>query len=557
MDVQPRSIQIGESATMSITIQGQNDAPAAQLPDIPGFQVSAGGRHQSMQISNGQQSSSVTYTYQLSPTEAGTFMVGPFALAAGGETIQLPGIQVKVEGTRNLADLLFALISTEATNIFHQQSFDLTISIYSRDLNLDSNVQLVDMPTTGLKLQEFRPLGNAREMFNNQLYDVRRYRCRATALTAGEFMLAPVLRVGILTQRQRQRDLFDPFGFFGGMESRPQDVTARPLTLAVKPLPNDGRPANFAGAVGRFSFDATAKPTELTAGDPVTLTVTLSGEGNIDVVSPPQIVAGNGFRTYEPKLIVNEIDAARGVGRKVFEQVVIPKTAEATNLTALSFSYFDPESARYETVTRGPFMFVLHPGSNDSSRLVQAGENQQAASRRLGADIGYLKPAPRRWTKIGDRPWFSHPAFIGFQTAPPLALALVFLAVRRRNELSRDISKARRQQAPKAARAALATAEQALASDNRRDYFEALWEAMASYFGHRHNLSPGEVTRDSVLARLPRGLKPELAAQLRDMFDRCEQERFGLTGGGPIPVEDRNLHQQLSGILRACEGSRS
>ncbi len=557
MDVQPRTLRIGEAATLSITIQGQTDAPSSALPEIPGFQVSAGQRSSNVEISGNQQRSSVTYTYQLSPTRLGTFNVGPFTFASGNERVELPAVQVRVEGERNLSDLLFATISTQATNIYHQQSFDLTIAVYSRDLNVDA-VSLVDMPTTGLRLQEFRQMGNSREMYNNQLYDVRRFRCRATALTAGEFILAPVLRVGILTQRQRQREIFDPFGFFGGMESHPQDITARPLTLGIKSLPNDGRPSNFAGAVGRFVFDATAKPTELAAGDPVTLTMTLSGEGNIDLVSPPQFAAGTGFRVYEPKLVANEVDTDRGVGRKMFEQVVIPKSAEATNLPTLSFSYFDPESARYQTITRGPFTLMIRPGSNDSARLVQAGESRAAATKQfLGTDIGYLKAAPSRWQRVGDRAWYAHPIFLGLQTVPPLALAIVMLAVRRRDELSRDISKARRQQAPKAARAALARAEKALAADDRRDYFEALWEGLASYFGHRYNLSPGEVTRDVVLSRLPRSLDPQHVQHLREMFDRFEQERFGMRRNEPLSTEERGLHTQLNAALRACEGARA
>ena len=559
MDIQPRAIQLGEAAQLTITMSGRAQSAPPQLPGIPDFQILSGGTQTSMQIINGVQSASVSYTYQLLPTKTGHFTIGPFNYNDGGQSVQLPAIEIDVVsgtgGSGALSDQLFGRLEASSTNLFHQQSFDLTFLVYSRGVNLDRSLRVDNMPTTGLKVQELRELGSGREVVNNQLYDVRRYRCRVTALTSGRFTLAPTLRLGLVTQRQRQDDFFAAF-FGNGMESRPYDLATEPLLLNIKPLPENGRPAGYSGAVGKFAFDARISPTEVNAGEPVTLTTTLNGEGNLEVVGAPSVAAASDFRTYEPKMTVNEIDPERGIGRRIFEQVLIPKTDKASQLPAITFSYFDPEAGEYRTQTRGPFQMVVHASSNEAAQVVQGSAVRPEPSRViLGTDIGYLKPAPSRWRHLSETAWFQSPVFYGLQALPALALVAVFFRVRRRDELARDVSKARRQQAPKAARAALARAEKSLKEKQRRPFFEHLWEALAAYFGNRFNLSPGEVDRDVVLRHFADSAGDEVKQEIRDVFDACERERFG-AGAAADAGQDEAFLERVRKLLNRCEGMR-
>ncbi len=567
MDVQPRVLELGEEATLTITIEDQRNAPAPSPPMVPDFQVEPAGTQTSFQFINSRQSSSVAYSFRLTPTRTGTFSVGPFSYVIGNQSLDLPAVQVQVVGrnspagtssTESTSDRLFARIEADTTNIFYQQSFDLSIAIYSQGFNLDRNVELVDMPTTGLQLQQFHQVSANREVFNGQAYDVRRFKCRATALTAGQFTLAPTLRVGILVQRKSRGD-FDPFGFFGGgVESRPRELPTQPLVLNIRPVPQEGRPAGYAGAVGAFDFDAQMTPTEVNAGEPITLTMSISGRGNLDMVSPPALAQADGFRVYEPKMTVNDLDGERGSGRRVFEQVLIPKSDKVKELGALSFSFLNPETGRYETQTRGPFPIVVHFSSNEAARIVQSTPSPAEPTRViLGADIGYLKLAPRHWQASGDRALFTRPIFIGAQCIPPLALAFIFFTLRRRESLEQDITKARRHRAPRAARSALAHAEKALHSGDRTAYYEQLWSALANYFGDRFNLAPGEVDRAIVGKRIGYLLEPTVADEMNNLFAHFEQERFGSAGAKtPLTEEDRNLVGRVRQLLRACEETR-
>ena len=578
-DIQPRVLKVGEAATCSFTIRGIDNPPTPGLPPIQGFQASYAGTQQSYSFVNGQQDNSVSFNYQLVPLKVGKFSIGPFTYATQSQTFSLPAVDVEVvppEGISSggneqpdASELLFATLTTGQTNIFNQQVIDIVLSIYSHGLNIGNNVSLMNMPSTGLSLQPFQEIQGSREVINNKAYDVRRFRAKAQALTAGAFKLEPTLQVQLLVQRERRRgppgfdsSFFDDF--FGTVQAQPVHITPKPLEIKVTPLPLENQPPGFAGAVGRFSFETQVKPTELSAGDPVTLTVQIVGEGNMDNISAPQIIAGDNFKVYEPRLVSKDIDSSRGIGRKTFEQVLIPRSDKVKALPALTFSYFDPTQAAYDTITRGPYPLVVHASSNATAKLLQAVPTQPEASTIiLGTDIVYLKPAPGHWTKAGDRPWYLHPFFLALQVLPVLAVGLIFLSVMHREKLAGDVALARRHQAPRSARVGLHKAENALSARDQKAFVEAVWETLASYFGNRLNLSPGEVTSEAVLGALIAGkLDPAYKEQVRDLFSYCEKGRFGYGESKTMPLSAQDktvcsdILNRLNRILKECERIR-
>lgn len=572
-DIQPRALRVGEAATCTFTIRGIDNPPTPGLPPVQGFQAGFAGRQQSFSVVNGQQDSSVTFTYQLVPLQAGKFNVGPFTYATPDQSFNLPAIEVEVvppDGTpsqgssqQDPSELLFATITTDQTNIYNQQVFDIVLTIYSLGLNVGNNISLMNMPSSGLSLQPFQELQGGRQVINNKAYDVRRFRAKAQALTAGTFKLEPTLQVPLLVQRQRRgppgfdSSFFDDF--FGTVRTQPVNITPKPLDLVVKSLPSEGQPPGYAGAVGRFAFEAQAKPTELNAGDPITLTVQIVGEGNLENISAPQLVAGDDFKVYEPRLVSKDVDPNRGVGRKTFEQVLIPRSEKVTMLPALAFSYFDPARESYDTITRGPYPLVVRASSNATARMLQAVPAQPEANTIiLGTDIVYLKPAPAHWTKMGSTPWYARRAFLLLQLVPVLALGVLFASVRHRQRLAGDIAFARRQQAPKSARAAIRKAEQAIERKDRSAFYEAVWEALASYFGNRLNLTAGELAAETVLFALNRARMSESdVAQVRSLFERCERERFGIVSPDAVhEAQEHGILDELSQVLRKCERLR-
>ena len=115
--------------------------------------------------------------------------------------------------------------------------------------------------------------------------------------------------------------------------------------LEIKDLP-PGKPADFSGGIGQFKLDVEAEPRRAQAGDPVTVRLLLSGQGNFDRISPPVLSDEHGLKTYPPSAKFKADDDVGLSGVKTFEQVVIADGAR-TSLPAYRFNYLDPATGKY------------------------------------------------------------------------------------------------------------------------------------------------------------------------------------------------------------------
>ncbi len=534
-DVQPRLLNLGETAQATLTFHGVRSAPNIEFPQIPGLQIAGTG--QMIQSING--ASSVQLNYNLFPQKPGTHTIGPYTLDYNGEQIQIPAVTLEVrapDGSANTStnEMLFARITLPDQPPYIHQVFDITLSLYSLPgVELMSDVKLLGgFPESGFVIGGFEELQMVREEVNGQFYNLRRFRAKVRALTAGSFELRPALRVGVVDPNQR-RQTRDPFGFFdpfGGPSATPVDLAAPASTLAVRPIPEEGRPADFSGAVGQFAFAMDVRPRELKVGEPVTVSLRLQGSGNIAAAMPPAYRDSDLFKAYEARQVGDTPDTAAEGGTKTFEQVVIPRAETLKELPALQFSFFDPTASQYRTVSAGPFPLVVHPSENGASALLLQVPGQAAgggAALVLGTDIVYLKPAPARWLDGGTLSR-RQPLLVGLHGAAPLVLAGLYFSTRRRNRLASDIALARRQKAPRSARAALRKAEVALkGSAGATAVFVPLAAAVADYFGHRLNLPPGAADAPLILEKLRAAqVGDDALEKWREFFALSDQIRY-------------------------------
>ena len=557
MEVTPRVLRLGESATCRIILRDAQGAPPPSLPPLSGFEVVPAGTEQRFEIVNGRQSSYSAHLFRLTPHAAGEFQLGPFRYEAGSETATIAPITIQVlpqtgpsgePRARSLDELIFASLTATRTNVYANEVFDLLLQLYTQPgINLDRNVSLLDFDTSGLALSGFEELSSTREVISGQVYDVRRFRARTTALTSGRFVLEPRLRVNVIVPRERER-VRDPFfgdgifdNFFNRVETRPHTIISRPLSLTVMDIPTAGRPADYSGAVGRYSFEVQAAPLQMRVGEPITIRYRVQGRGNIDTVSPPPVNWPEGFRAFDTKLV----DQNSRDGVKIFEQVVIPRALTATNLPAIRFTYFDSESGQFETIERGPFALELKPGEQMAHVADTSTRASGTQSSPLGADLVYLKPAPVRWDHRADTP-ATKPLI---HTLPALALIAAWLYGRRRDHLVRNPEEARRAQAPRRARAGIKRAQDHLDKGELDEAVRALSETLSDYFGRLMALPPGRISADEICGRLhTRGLSHDRLETLRAIFRTCEQVQFA--GRGVLQPDSlrQDLKQQLDRV---------
>lgn len=569
-DVNPKIIRIGERATANFTVEGIQNPSLPQLPPIDGIQMGQPHTSTSMSIVNGRGSTTYTVSYALVPLRAGDFTFGPYKYQSNGQVLDLPAVELKVlpprgasengqQGADN-APTIFAKIETGRDAYFNQEVFDILFEVYyQRGLNVRSGLEIMNLPESGLILEGPVELQANPVQIGNNIYDVHRYRCKTHALTAGTFPLDLVLHVPVEIQReqQRRRGFFDFPDMFGGRELQKVSVVPEPIDLVIKPLPTTNVPPGFSGAVGIFTFDIEVKPRELQAGEPITIAMNISGSGNIENVVAPTFEAGDLFKTYDTRLLNDRIDRQQARGTKIFEQVVIPRSDAVKELPPMTFSYFNPVRAVYETIRRGPVPLVVHPSSSSPAQLLQAHVNgTKDQAQILGMDISYLQPEPREWRRLSDRPWYVEPGVLAAQALPVLGLLALFLTRQRKEGLKRDVAKARRLRAPRSAAAGLRKATEALRQNDAPGCVDGLWDALASYYGDRLNLSPGEISPTLVLQALEKGGMDEgQRRELSTIFSLCDEVRFsGATSTDAATLQ--NMLKNIPALLKASEKIR-
>ena len=148
----------------------------------------------------------------------------------------------------------------------------------------------------------------------------------------------------------------DPFGGFG--QQRNVELPSDPVVLDVKPLP-PGAPASFTGAIGQFTLEVDAEPKQVDVGDPVTVRLTLRGRGNFDRINPPVPADVVGWRSYPASGKFRPDDDVKLSGAKTFEQVFVPAGSKNT-LPTYEFSYLDPGTGKYRTLTTAPITITVN-----------------------------------------------------------------------------------------------------------------------------------------------------------------------------------------------------
>ena len=575
-DVQPRILRLGEAAQATITVHGDRNPASPPLGGLADCDVTGPSVNTQVSIVNGHMDQSASFVYQIVPRRSGTIKIGPINYTLGTQVYQLKEVELNVtnptaggatggEQGVALSELVAARLEIAPTNLYQNQIFELYLSILHRDIRLDNSFSLLNWDPKGFSMSAFHETPSQRAMVNGQVFEVRQFRCQARALTVGHFRLAPTVRGAVVMQgehRQRGGAFGDPFfdrffenSLFNRPETRPLDIPTQPLDLTVHALPETGRPANFNGAVGQFTLAAQVKPDDSAVGDPVTLTVHIAGHGNFDAIAFTMLNNSELFKTYDAKLIAKELDETQSNGRKTFEQVIIPRNMDSKRIPQVGFSFFDPAQGQYDTLNAGPFDLKLHPSAAGMS--VMASAPTPSASTPLGHDIAYLKPAPNHWRTTGETEVGGGPLFWPLQAVPPLIVLAAFMLARRRDARAGDVRLVRREQAPRNARRALRAAEQARTRGQRAEFFEALAEALRSYFGHRLNLPPGDVTADRLLSQLAAAqVAATLSNQVCALFELCDRERFGASGSAFDVETARRTVDDTAKLLRQFEKVR-
>jgi len=560
--VESQNVYIGQPFVMSVRIDGTDSPDAPDLSELRrDFAVTEGGggsqNSQQFTVVNGQMSRVVrrgyVLRYQLTPKRQGILTIPALRIREGSRETTTEPVKVVVRPPAEQEDFKLRMSLSES-RVYVGQPVVLTTTWYiGRNVNTfrlsmpalenpDLNVLDPRLRIDPRRQSEYVDLSlndgqvvarKGRGRIGNIEYLTVSFEKVLAARTPGQLRLDEAVMTfrAQTVSRRRSRSLLDSFGFggdaFGARQSfEPLSIPSNSPTLTVLPLPEAGRPDPFSGLIGEFSISAEASPVEVSVGDPVTLTVRISGPEFLDYVRLPALAD-------QPQLIasfqVPDTQAAGEVrgAEKVFTQTIRARSSSVTEIPDLELNYFNPKTARYQKSVAPAI-----PLKVSGARIVTAADAEGAGesavvaneigTRREGIAHQYLEDDALVDQVSGVVERSRTPLWFLLLAAPPAAFLGLWawtLAGARGGVASRRVADARRR------------LDAALSSAG--DGFEArLLEALRAYLGALLERSPGALTYVDVGSELAdRGVPGDALADLRFLFDACEAARFG--GGAP------------------------
>jgi hypothetical protein len=507
-------IAFGESIGLTIALQGAQTAATPSIPPVDGLSFRGPSTQTSVNVVNGQVSQSLNLIYQVTPARAGQFTIPSIQVAVGNQRFQTQPIPITVQKgavQQDLQQMLFGRIKFDAKRLYLGQIAPLDVYLFARQDLPFRGINGYQSESDGLNYKYLPNLESGVQVIDGQTYKVYRIVGAISPGKTGQLAFGPCVVKCQLEVKQQARSWIEEM-MGGNIEVREVPVTIDAIPINVLPLPEQGRPAGFTGAVGHWNFEVTAKPTELAVGDPITLTIKTSGDGNIDTVPVPQLENLDAFKSYDPtkKTTSNDLHTQ---GARDFQQVLIPRDNNVKELPSVRFVFFDPTTEKYETVVRGPIPLVVKAGGGGTA--VFAAGTRTRAQEKLGQDIVYLKGD---LGPVAATTWFSStPTFWVLNVFPVCSLLGLFVWKRRTDKLRDDVAYARRSRAAKHARRML----------DEAGSFDQIQRALQSYLGDRLNIPASGITASIIDEQLvPRELNGDLVAMLKACFEACDNARF-------------------------------
>lgn len=540
------TVGTGDRFEVSFSVSGSdvNGIKNFRPPNFNPFVVLSGpGQSTNMQYNNGQMSGSVTYTYYLYARQAGKYSIGAASIEYKGTTLQTQPIPIEVvqgkpqaqqkeaDASQNIGDNLFIRASADKQRVKQGEPVTVTYKLYTR-LQV-SGYDIAKAPVyQGFWAEEIEQ--PKQPTVTNETHDGKQYRVamiRKTALfptQSGKLVISPLeVRCAFqLQSRKKSNDPFDSFfndPFFSRMQPVEQEFKSNPLNVTVDPLPGNA-PAGFSGAVGRFTFTATADTREVKTGDPITLRLTIFGSGNVKLLTPPKPSLPADFEAYDPK-ISEEITRDGGVirGKKTAEYLIIPRNVGDRAIEPISFSYFDLDRNAYSTVRSQRFDFTVLQGKDVSGGAAIASKSD---IRLLGEDIRFLKLTLGELHQIGESP-FSGIWLVIVLVLPPLAFLGAFVYRKREEKLSGKKDLLRFAKAGREAAKRLKHAKKLLSQGNTESYHAEISKALMSYLEDKLHIPKASLRIDEAATLLEQnGVSFETVQTLRSCIDRAEFARF-------------------------------
>ncbi len=383
------------------------------------------------------------------------------------------------------------------------------------------------------------------EVLNGKKYQV--FLLKKSALfpqQAGTLELDPAEAKGVarIIQQVKRKlsEMMDPFGngtlmmndpYFNnayyttqGYRDVEVNIKSNPLKITVTPLPDKGKPADFGGAVGRYTLSSKIDKPDLTTDDVATMTLTISGSGNFKLIESPKFELPNGLNTYDPQIVDTITGRSTTItGSKIFSYVITPHTPGDYEIPAIPFSYYSTEKNSYITEYTQPIKIHVKPGKH----YVPV---QNAGNIAL-KDIHDIVKQPLGNLVLNSKPLLLTPGYWSLYALPLFTFIGMVVWKRRDEELSKDTMLLRKKRANKVALQRLFAAKKLLEQNKKTPFYEEISKATWLYLSDKLSIPLSALSRETAIDALNQRKVPgNILKNLENVIWECETALYASGG---------------------------
>ena len=547
-----KQVVVGEQFQVSYELSGEGKN--FEAPNFNNFEIVGGpfsSSSSSVQIVNGSvtKTSTNTYSFYLRAIKEGKFTIPAATITVKKQKVKSTTAEIEVvkdnsaitdkggtKATGNAKDVFLEAVPNKLSAYIGEQ-ITLTYKIYFTipisNLSISkapsySGFWTKDVTENNGVLQQSSIVRNGQEYHVATAQEIVLIPQKAGTLTIDPLNISCIAQ--IRNEKQQQRG-YDPFeNFFGdimgsGYTNVKKELKSQPIDIEVKPTPAKDKPESFKGAVGQFTFTSKIDKTEMKSNDAFTVTYTVSGKGNIELLDLPKPNFPPDFEVYDPKISTNTKNNSYGIsGSKKAEYVVIPRVSGDFTIKPTEFSYFDPSKNKYVTLESDSYELKVERSANEgNSGIIYAGG--QEAIKVVGSDIMHIMIVGNL-QKSGTM-LFASPLYFIVIIAMIIIFAAALIIYKKVNKFNQNQVLVRNKKATKIAKKRLHNAYSYLKIKDQNHFYEELSQALWGYISDKLNIARAKLSMDTVREMMSgKNVSEDIINQFIELLNNCEFARF-------------------------------
>lgn len=519
------SFGLDERLRVDFTMNGDGDDFVA--PSFTGFDVSGPMINIRNYWVNNKHSYSKIYTFFLQPKRKGTFTIGSAVVEIDNKRYKTAPFKITVTDAAPDVPLvepetgagLYLVAEVNKTNPYVNEAVSVVYRLY---VGYKADVRNYGISGTP-KYNDFwsQRLEGDHTKVSSGIYKGQEYNYVELMPTvlypqkSGALEIDPLSLEVVLDVPTGQVD------FFGEPVVRQEKkiLRAEKRIINVKALPENGKPESFTGAVGSFDFKVVPSKTTVSGGQAIELTLSSEGRGNLKLFQLPKAIVPAGLEAYDPAHSEDVDVPITGMqGRITDKYNIIAQKKGRYTIAPIAFSYFDPGTGSYKTITSTPIEInVLSDASAEDMAAAASAENNKPKFRANAENTHFTR------TDKGD--FFGSVLFYIFIVMPFALIPVIIIARRKKDEMDSDVVGNRKKHTNKLAKKYLGEAKAAIGK--KEPFYVALERALHNFLRTKLSIETADMSKQNIRELL---LSKNADAATIDNFitimNNCEFARY-------------------------------